>query len=288
MMQRNGVEYDNKSLASCSIKKHELDQEEDVLEQACERIAKLKDWIDLRLIDNDVINKYLLNKSDFNGIRNVSDRAVVSGDVFASFVIPFCEPAFEWEHAVLEDQVNPFRVLAGRYLDGYPSLTCEGAAEKADGLDDATRSGRYSQSRATCTKLGPFNLYVGAEGKNRVSLYRRLGRDMVEHVFVSDFPKPNELLLHKIKPWNDLVAVSYTGTNTQFCERIDLLARLGKNLNIALLPYHESIELFKAYKVNWGKPIWALWSPIQARKIRLKISHSLYQANFSFKCNFEF
>lgn len=248
------------------------------LDGACAAVASLKDWLDRRLPDKNFVDRHLFRQliasqdiaTGWNS-RADNEPKVLDGCVFAQIVIPFCDPYFGTSSAT--EKVDPFRVLAGAYYKS-PLLTHQKAAELADILDSHAGG---DQEAAHYVRLGPFDLYVASEGKNRVSVYRRIERKIFARVCQGTYPSPHELMLRHVKPWSNIAALEYIGTDPQIRKRPLPMQVLRHNQpNIVLLAYPESVELLEAYGVAWGKPISSPMAPIHVRKLRIKVGHTLY------------
>lgn len=250
------------------------------MKDACKAIAKLKDSRDLRLPDKGMLDRWLHRQLESKGIlhpgwnsRDDTEAKILDGETFARLTIPFTAAGFNNAKAEVET-VDAGLVLGGNYRN-MKQLTLAEAADLADVLD--TDSHTDDCSAAHYVKLGPFPLYVPSEGKNRVSVYRRLGRQIVARVYVNGFPPAKDLVLRWVKPWQGMVAVEYIGDDPHFPARLRPYQRLMESRQgLALIPFQEGVELLTAYGVKWGDPVVSLTAPLQRRKLRIVIGHSFY------------
>lgn len=245
------------------------------------RVCNLKDALDDRLPDEGVVDRQIIRymyrhqllDPQWN-LREPGKRVIVSGEPFAQAVLPFSAPSsFRAKQAVVRS-VDPFRVLAGAYRR-VSKLTVQAQQDLADSLDDHSR--KNGNSVALYVRLGPFNLYVATEGKNRVSIYRNLNRPIVAQVFNSPYPQPQDLRLVRLTPFG--------GTALRWCggERSSRLyarpwQRIARAADpMALLPFSESVELLQAYGVPWSKTSEiAPLAPLHARMLRAFVARCYY------------
>jgi len=247
------------------------------MKSACCAIARLKDSLDLRLPDKDLLDVWLYQRMLSTGelhsgwnAREICEPKVISGTVFACAAVPFCTPYSESNRAEIE-KANPFSVLGGKYLS-YNQSDIKKLDELADTLDEESRKRKRNEPNlnpAIYAKLGKFDLFVPNEGKNRVDAYRRLHRNIVALVTETTFPEPETLLLHKIKPWSDIFALEYIGNNQKILKDCH-------SERVRILIYPESLALMRAYGVKEGKAIFSIFAPIKIRKKRIKVAHSFY------------
>lgn len=248
------------------------------------RVCALKDALDERLPDEGIIDRHIVRymyrrrllDSQWNA-REPGKRVIVSGEPFAKAVLPFSAPSsFRAKQAVARS-VDPFRVLAGAYIRrNAPQLTVEERQDLADSLDDHSRTN--GNAVAQYVRLGPFNLYVATEGKNRVSIYRCLGRPIVAQVFDSPYPKPQDLRLVRLTPFG-ATALQWCGGEHFAHWYAKPWQRIADSADpIALLPFSESLELLQAYGVSWSKTSRpAPLAQLHARMLRAFVARSYYQ-----------
>ncbi|MDD5298204.1 MAG: hypothetical protein PHU46_14955 [Rhodocyclaceae bacterium] len=237
-------------------------------EQLCKEAPKLDFWDHLLLN----CSKKIGSQAD-SFLRRVNESKVIDGETFAKIVIPFSDP-FHQPPEILA-LVNPSEVLAGAY-NKKPELTDQEARNLADALDADTDVGGYAS--AMYVKIGPFNIYVAIEGKNRVSVYKRLNRHIQARVSHMSYPTPNELLLRPIKPWSSCFAVEYIGNDQKVLSRpIPRLAKCCVDPKIRLLAFPQSVSLLTSYGVSVGAPLYWLTAPLLIRRLRLIVANDYYQ-----------
>lgn len=176
----------------------------DRIADSVNQVLRLKDRLDADVETIDVLDRRLLDRmlgekvlSTGWSYRESGQSVVVRGEPFIQAVLPYAHCAFEPAKARCEG-VDPFAVLAGAYRDFAPSnLAALGAV--ADSLDGASRSNDCAS--ADYVGIGTFGLWIAAEGKNRVDLYRRLKRPIVARVCTWGYVPCDHLQLVRIRPF---------------------------------------------------------------------------------------
>lgn len=239
-------------------------------------VLHLKKQIDDDILPMDKLDEILLSRTFSTGklLLGWNDRAsgqkvVVRGDAFVKAILPFSSHFYDAEKAVFE-YVSPHHVLAGAYY-GVPKLSSDEGRSAADLLDSLSQTDHDETARYV--KIGDFMLYVAIEGKNRVSLYRQLNREIGAKVFKSTYPPSDHLQLVKTQPFGT-IALRYIGESQDIADSVQGWQSLSENL--AAIPFEESVRLLEAYGVKWGSSQWAFSAPLTDRKIKLSICRRKY------------
>ena len=245
-------------------------------------IAKLKNWLDQRFPEPNALDLYAFKKLLEKNIlrrgwndRKPTESCVLQGDNFVRLVLPFSCPETGESPQLID--VPPELVLGGAYYGLPQPKTHQDAAEIANILD--MHSETEGTERAIYSQIGDFPLYVAGEGKNRVSLYRWLGRPIKAQVSRSPYPDACSLLLRPVKPWGGF-ALECLDKNavleTSLYRGGELLVCMYKP-NIAMLNYDESVAFYHAYGVSEGVSVTIMDAPyrramLQAMLVRRKYS----------------
>lgn len=189
---------------------------------------------------------------------------------FVGAALPFSNPAYGFGDETLEE-VDPFLVVGGTYND-Y-SKDEEGEPAKIEKLNRAAEDfhlGRPAFNAAQYCKVGDLPLYVACEGKNRVLMFRRAGRPIKALVTRCPYPKPDELLLHLIKPAN---VYALRCLNPRYDDWFELWN--NKKQSNSLIPFPGlAVPLLKAYGVSQGRNLYRFMTrrPLAAKIRRLQSS----------------
>lgn len=209
------------------------------IDDALNGIMRLKAGLDADIPPMDWLDKRLLSRLYKRRVihegwqsREPGEKAVVDSKAFVVSVLPFSNPVFESQNAQL-DEVDPSRVLAGKYRDMLPS-SLGNDIEEADALNHASRTN--GDNAATYMQIGNFSLYAVSEGKNRVELFKRLKRPIAARVCKSPYPPAEHLELFKIKPFGQVGLRYIGGVPPARVNRLELLQSSSKYE--VVLPFH--------------------------------------------------
>lgn len=262
----------------CSAPKEPQSLQPQALESALDKLLTIKADLDADLPSERYFDRWLIRTMFQSGMlaRGWNDRErgepkVIDG-AFVEAALPFCDPCYSTTRATVA-RVNARRVLGGRYR-GVPDLPDDALNTVADELDRQSRDDL--PEAAHYVQIGDFSLFVASEGKNRVSLYRALGREITARVYRSPYPSPADLELVRISPGNQY-GLRYLGTNPAVARRLSPWQILSGGPNpIAVLPFGPSVSILEAYGVETSKQ--RVFSPRfwQSRQALLYVSRSYY------------
>lgn len=185
------------------------------LEILCRKAVDLKEDIDACLNGekslSDLKRTYFypelssVIEESYNKCKGGAERKSINHRIFSYRILPFLvfekdfsklgqyQDDFDYESAVLED-VDPNLTISGRYR-AY-------IEDEEKNREDADRSDRdsekyeedkkYNSNLLRVWRVCGFPLYVPYEGKNRVSLFRKLDRVMKAQVVEHDYVSPEE------------------------------------------------------------------------------------------------
>jgi len=247
-----------------------------VIEAALVDILQLKERIDVDILPMDKLDAFLLSRMYSQGqlhpgwnSRSIGQKVITNGEAFVQAILPFSACWYEAKNSTFE-YVDPFHVVAGAYY-GVPTLSAAEGDKVADVLDAQAKNDE--SEGAHYVRIGEFSLYVASEGKNRVSLYRDLKRKIGARVFNSSYPPSHHLQLVRTLPFGG-VALRYIGNQQGFANRLQRWQAVS--MDLAAIPFSESVRLLEAYGVNWGRSQWLIGSPFIDRKVKLYICRRKY------------
>lgn len=130
-------------------------------------------------------------------------------------VLPFSEPGYDYR-TMQAQAIDPTLVLAGNHHEFQPGafarLTHDQVMDLSDKLVlDHPNDPRVSGEMPRYARVGSLPLYVALEGKNRVMLFKKARRPIMQ-AFVTPtyFPPAGELLLIRFLP-GGAVALAHRG-----------------------------------------------------------------------------
>lgn len=189
-------------------------------------------------------------------------------------LLPFSDTNYDSRNAVV-CYVPSQNVLAGSYRYKYQNLDILEIEKIITDLDKAAHFPYQDQAQYIQILTG-LPIYIVQEGKNRVSLYRKLGKDIRASVVQNPYPLPDEFELIKLS--FGYTGLRYKGYNPDVRDRLKPWQRI-KTFNgaeMAILPFKESVSLLSQYGVKWGENQNLLHAPIIAKKTKLYVSHQFY------------
>lgn len=199
--------------------------------------------------------------------RTPDQGVVLNGSHFFSNTLPFYSQQLTHNS---KRMVNPFQVLAGSYTK-REELEMDEKHKIADSLNEATQSEYLEQAKYV--QIGDFPLYYAIEGKNRISLFRQLGRDVYAKTLQRDYPLPEDLELVELKPFGRF-GLRYKGSGHKLI--FNKPALIDDHKLLVVLPFNESVEFFKSYGVKFGKPKLSITAPLVERMIQLDTQYHFY------------
>jgi hypothetical protein len=192
------------------------------------------------------------------------NKKIVNGCTFIRSVLPFCDTSFAREDSIV-GFVSAQNVLAGNYRGcSFPS----DPQQLCDRLDSYAATGHMDA--AEYVKIGPFNIYVVCEGKNRVDLYREIDRPIKAVISKTFYPKPHELELIRFIPFGGM-GLRYIGPDLQAVRKV-LEWKFVKTKRLGPVV----VLGFEVYGVKIGGHAFSLRSKILAAKIRISVSEHFY------------
>ncbi|UQB43088.1 hypothetical protein JX580_04190 [Thiomicrospira microaerophila] len=247
-----------------------------VIETALIDVLQLKERINDDSLPMDKLDAFLLSRMYSQGQlhpgwnhRSRGQRVITDGKAFAQAILPFSACWYEAKNSAFE-YVDPFHVVAGAYY-GVPKLSSVEGDEVADVMD--ARAKKDESEGAHYVRIGEFSLYVASEGKNRVSLYRELNRKIGARVFNSTYPPSHHLQLVRTLPFGG-VALRYIGNQQGIANCLQSWQALS--MDLAAIPFLESVRLLETYGVKWGRSQWLIGSPFIDRKVKLYVCRRKY------------
>lgn len=143
------------------------------------------------------------------------------------------------------ERVDPEVVLSNLYSENYPVRPVDEEHELLDWLDstaDCSEDWVRRMCAAQYSQVGDLPLYAAFEGKNRVVLYRRLGRSIKARVNATGYPAPSSLKVRRTFPFGHYVLV---------CSDERFTRDRGKKCRVRVLPFPGAVlPLLRAYGVS--------------------------------------
>lgn len=185
---------------------HDATHEQQVrLRGACLDFVAFKDGL-------DAIGKHQPFASPLERLaRKLSCLTQASGEewtaihpqAFCRYALPFSDPEGGTEASMAPADINPRLVIAGsRHFSpaGWARDIDPGHVMAwSDNLVDANE--RHDPELPRMTQIGDLPLYVAAEGKNRMALFKRYRLTMRAMVMKASFPPPQDLQLVTLRPF---------------------------------------------------------------------------------------
>lgn len=143
------------------------------------------------------------------------------------------------------EKIDPEVVLSNLYSETYPIRPVDEEHKLLDWLD-STADCCDDWIRRMCapqySQVGDLPLYAAFEGKNRVVLYRRLGRSIRARVDGTGYPAPSNLKVRRTFPFGHYVLVC---TDERFADH------RGKRVRKKVLAFPDAVlPLLRAYGVR--------------------------------------
>src|SRR5690554_1956150 len=157
----------------------------------------LKSWIDRACL------KYIVKNILPWGGRATEQKEIVRGKSFIEAILPFCDIYYESNKSQVK-YVPADQVMAGHYC-GHEDMCLNDLPDFLDILDSKAEDDGHPE-QARYNQIGDFPIYRAYEGKNRIDLYRKIGRPIKAAVCRTIYPKPETLKLLKIKLFPDCYA----------------------------------------------------------------------------------
>lgn len=188
--------------------------------------------------------------------RWAADYNIINGETFLNAILPFVDLSWGSEQSILKE-VNPHNVLSAKYRGYLPVDSEDDANQICDTLES------WEKERAKYVEVMPFGLVRASEGKNRVSLYKQISRNIKAHVITKHYPAPDDFQLIKLKPYSDLWALKYIGTDRKVLRCLYKWQCIHEGL--AILPYKHSVNLLEEYGVKYGRSKFCLRAPVYSK-----------------------
>lgn len=241
--------------------------------------SQVKDAIDRWILAYLYWSKTLRN--DGWNIRGKNEKKIIDGKVFARMILPFSDTIYDSRNAMV-CFVPSQNVLAGSYRYEYHDLDILEIEKIITDLDKAADF-PYQEQAQYIQILQGLPIYIVQEGKNRVYLYRKAGKDIRASVVQNPYPHPDELELIKL-PFG-YTGLKYKGHDPDVRDRLKPWQRIKtfNGVEMAILPFKESVSLLSQYGVKWGGYQNLLMHvPFIARKTKLYVAHHFYIAIISY------
>lgn len=182
-----------------------------------------------------------------------SKRLRLDPQRFAGVAVPFA-PQPDVGVCRYIDSIDPWNVIGGRYIEYIHEndVATEAQLHALNARADDDNGAQY-------VKLGELPLYYALEGKNRVSMYRRLNYPIRGEILKVPYPEAESLTLHRILPFG-LHVVSCSDPSFLISQSPAPVFR-GKYL---IVPHEASLKLLRTYGVREANPVvapggWRVW-----------------------------
>ncbi|QDX97067.1 hypothetical protein EGD00_08180 [Pectobacterium carotovorum subsp. carotovorum] len=188
------------------------------------------------------------------GAQYGSSNIVMNPYDFMRKIFPFYQG--DVKETVEDSLVSPALVIGGTYRD-YEHVTVD-----KNYLNDINDASLQGIDKPIYYKFGDFPLHIAWEGKNRVSIFKKHGVDIVCKECLTTYPSSGSLLIHKARFRKNVYFLS--------CKDEKFIHRESNYEQIYFPDY--VLPLLKRYGVKEGRPIFKPFSVQSYKQIIAEFS----------------